>query len=154
MDRIWLSACQYLVFYKYRQVRISFRPVEVLPGEFVFLECQQNPLQSFRKSAMGWFWFQNTLNCFDCWRKDHRYVDFSFAFMVELSFAFMVELSFAIGVILDNFAYKAKLTCQHCPTLVSHALWGRLLFFPSLNSFACITRQVTPFSEAKQIRMH
>jgi len=29
---------------------------------------------------------------FDCLRKDHKYIDFSFAFMVELSFAFMAEL--------------------------------------------------------------
>jgi len=26
---------------------MSFRPVKVLPGEFVFLECQQSPLRIY-----------------------------------------------------------------------------------------------------------
>ena len=30
-----------------------------------FLECQQDPLQSFRISEIEWFRFWNTLNCFD-----------------------------------------------------------------------------------------
>jgi len=32
------------------------------------------------------------LKYFELLRKDHKYVDFSFSFIVELSFAFMAEL--------------------------------------------------------------
>jgi len=41
MGRTWSSICPHLIFCKYQQVLISFGLVEVLPGEFVFLECQQ-----------------------------------------------------------------------------------------------------------------
>jgi len=71
---------------------MSFGQVEVLPGEFIFMGSQQNLLQSFHKSAMGWFEFQNILNCFGCCRKDHRYMDLSFAYMVEFIFASTAEL--------------------------------------------------------------
>ena len=47
MGRTWSSACPYLVFYKCRQVWMSFGPVEMLSGEFAFLECQQNVFKIF-----------------------------------------------------------------------------------------------------------
>ena len=41
---------------------MSFRPVEEKSESFVFLEYQQNILQSFHEFGMDWYRFWNTLN--------------------------------------------------------------------------------------------
>jgi len=39
-----------------------FRPVEEKSGSFIFLEYQQDALQSFHEFGMDWYRFWNTLN--------------------------------------------------------------------------------------------
>jgi len=40
---------------------MSFGPVEVKSESLIFLECQQDPLQSYHECWMDWCTFWNTL---------------------------------------------------------------------------------------------
>ena len=107
-----------------------------------FLECQQDPLQSFRKSTMDWFRLRNTLNCFDWWymKCEHRHsgwvqLRFQSCFRIGIcSPRNRVDLRFWVASRLDSF------------TLTRCLEWRS---FPEANCFLWVMRGITPLFEVR-----
>ena len=105
----WSSACLPLIFSRCQQVRHCSGQLRILS----FLEYQQDPLQSFRKSAMEWFRLRNTLNCFawsyvKCERRRSGWVQLCFQFCFRIGISSprnRVDSRFWIASHLDSFAF-------------------------------------------------
>ena len=106
--KIWPSACLPLVFCRCQQVRHCSGQLGILS----FLECQHDPLQSFRKSVMEWFRLRNTLNCFDWWyvkyeRRHSGWVQLRFQSCFQIGISpprNRVDSRFWVASRLDSFA--------------------------------------------------